>query len=132
MASSIVFKGSNWGQKSKTRVSYWWRCISLFAHVFSVKKLACNSLAWKLKQNKCTKKNVSLACRSIWKRPNSRQPVFRPEVLLAHSTRKRPVRESKFNLKKKNYTGCNANSYVYNCYLTIIVLFNMTHSFAYS
>ena len=28
---------SNWGQKSKTRVSYWWRCISLFAHVFSVK-----------------------------------------------------------------------------------------------
>ena len=31
------FNSSNWGQKSKTRVSYWWRCISLFAHEFSVK-----------------------------------------------------------------------------------------------
>ena len=40
--------------------------------------------------------NVSLACRSIWKRPNSRQPVFRPEIPPAPSTRKRPVREAKF------------------------------------
>ena len=46
------------------------------------------------------RKNVSLACRSIWKRPNSRQPVFRPEVPPAPSTRKWPVREAKFNLKK--------------------------------
>ena len=41
-ASKIVFTyfySSNWGQKSKTRVSYWWSCISLFAHVFSVKCL---------------------------------------------------------------------------------------------
>ena len=56
------------------------------------------------------RKNVSLACQSIWKRPNSRQPVFRPEVPPAPSTRKRPVREAKFNLK--NYTGWNANSYI--------------------
>ena len=32
-----MFYSSDWGQKSKTRVSYWWSCISLFAHVFSVK-----------------------------------------------------------------------------------------------
>ena len=31
------FYSSNWGQKSKTRVSYWWSCISLFVYVFSVK-----------------------------------------------------------------------------------------------
>ena len=37
------FYNSNWGQKSKTRVSYWWRCISLFAHAFSVKKQAIHS-----------------------------------------------------------------------------------------
>ena len=46
------------------------------------------------------RKNVSHACRSIWKRPNSRQPVFRPEVPLAPSTTKQLVREAKFNLKK--------------------------------
>ena len=145
------FNSSNWGQKSKTRVSYWWRCISLFAHVFSVKTSihspTIHSETWKLKQNKCThkcskkethhesedlnrissreftclplfallvthkEKNVSLACWSIWKRSNSRQPVFRPEVTLAPSTRKQPVREAKFNLK--NYTGWNASSYIY-------------------
>ena len=32
-----TFYSSNWGQKSKTRVTYWWSWISLFAHVFSVK-----------------------------------------------------------------------------------------------
>ena len=31
------FYSSNWGQKSKTRVSSWWSWISLFSHVFSVK-----------------------------------------------------------------------------------------------
>ena len=46
------------------------------------------------------------------KRPNSRQLVFRPEVPLAPSTRKRLVRETKFNIKK--YTGWNANSYIHN------------------
>ena len=56
-------------------------------------------------------KNVSLAYRSIWKRPNSRQPVFRPEVPPAPSTWKRPVREAKFNLKY--YTGWNARFYIY-------------------
>ena len=45
------------------------------------------------------------------KKPNSRQPVFRPEVLPAPSTRKRPVREAKFNLKY--YTSWNAKSYIY-------------------
>ena len=44
------------------------------------------------------------------KKPNSHQPVFRPEVLPAPSTRKQPVWEAKFNLK--NYTGWNANSYI--------------------
>ena len=53
-------------------------------------------------------------CRSIWKRPNSRQPVFRPEVPFAPSTRMRPVLEAKFNLK--NYSGWNANSYIHNKY----------------
>ena len=146
-----LFYSSNWGQKSKTWVSYWWSCISLVAHVFSVKDKrthspTIHSPTWKLKQNKrtrkCSKKgntprkwwfksnqfqrihlltsfclasdpqrkNVSLACWSIWKRPNSRQPVFRSEVPPAPSTRKRPVREAKFNLK--NYTGWNANSYI--------------------
>ena len=38
--------------------------------------------------------------------------MFRPEVPLALSTWKRPVREAKFNLK--NYTGWNANSYFIN------------------
>ena len=50
---------SNWGQKSKTRVSYWWSCISLFAHVLGVKCVRCpiiHSSTWKLKQNKCTRK----------------------------------------------------------------------------
>ena len=50
---------SNWGQKSKTRVSYWWSCISLFAHVFSVKCVRSPTIhpsTWKLKQNKCTRK----------------------------------------------------------------------------
>ena len=50
--------------------------------------------------------------RLIWKRPNSRLLVFRPEVPLAPSTRKRPVREAKFNLK--NYTCWNAISYIHN------------------
>ena len=53
-------------------------------------------------------KNVSLAYRSIWKRPNSCQPVFKPEVPPAPSTWKQPVREAKFNLKY--YTGWNAKS----------------------
>ena len=121
------FYSSNWDQKSKTRISYWWSCISSFAHVFRVKNKRTHSPTihspiihsptWKLKQNKCTRKCskkentprnwwfksnqfikrihvltsfclasdpqrkiVSLAYRSIWKRPNSRQPVFRPEV----------------------------------------------------
>ena len=50
---------SNWGQKSKTRVSYWWSCISLFAHVLGVKCVRCPIIhfsTWKLKQNKCTHK----------------------------------------------------------------------------
>ena len=50
---------SNWGKKSKTQVSYWWRCISLFAHVFSVKYTHSPTIhtpTWKLKQNKCTRK----------------------------------------------------------------------------
>ena len=33
----LPFYSSNWGPKSKTQVSYWWSCISLFAHMFSVK-----------------------------------------------------------------------------------------------
>ena len=45
------------------------------------------------------KRNVSLACQSIWKRLNSRQPVFKPEVPPAPSTRMWPVREANFNLK---------------------------------
>ena len=103
---------SNWGQKSETRVSYWWRCVFLFAHVFSA-KTSTHSPTWKLflPCKRPTKKNVSLACRSIWKRPNSRQPVFRPEVPLAASTRKRPVREAKFNLK--NNTGWKVNPYIH-------------------
>ena len=42
-------------QKSKTRVSNWWRCISLFVYVFRV-KASIHSPTWKLKQNKCTYK----------------------------------------------------------------------------
>ena len=50
-----------WGQKSQTRVSYWWSCISLFAHMFSLKNMhthspTIHSPTWKLKQNKCTRK----------------------------------------------------------------------------
>ena len=144
------FNSSNWGQKSKTWVSYWWSCISLFAHVFSVKCIrspTIHSPTWKLKQNKCIRKcskkgntprnwwsksnqlikrihvltsfclasdpqrKTSVSHASLLeKRPNSRQPVFRPEVPPAPSTRKWPAREAKFNLK--NYTGWNANSYI--------------------
>ena len=32
-----MFYSSKWGQKLKIWVSYWWSCISLFVHVFSVK-----------------------------------------------------------------------------------------------
>ena len=42
--------------------------------------------------------------------------VFKPEVPPAPSTRKWPVREAKFNLK--NYTGWNANSYIFNMVYT--------------
>ena len=38
-----MFYSSTWDQKSKTWVSYWWRCISLFAHVFSVKNKCTHS-----------------------------------------------------------------------------------------
>ena len=50
----------------------------------------------------------------ILKKPNSHQPVFRPEVPPTPSTQKRPVQEAKFNLK--NSTGWNANSYIYRYY----------------
>ena len=68
------------------------------------------------------RKNISLACRSIWKRPNLRQPVFRPEVPHAPFTQKRTVREAKFNLKI--YTGWNANSYI-NCNLRVFLLMHL-------
>ena len=58
-ATHTIFYSSNWRQKSKIRVSYWWSCISLFAHVFSVKCIrspTIHSPTWKLKQNKCTRK----------------------------------------------------------------------------
>ena len=45
---NYIFNSSNWGQKSKTRVSYWWRYISLFAHAFSLKCI--HSPTWKLKK----------------------------------------------------------------------------------
>ena len=48
------------------------------------------------------RKNVSLAYGSIWKRPNSHQPVFRPEATGAGCKVQ----------SKKSYTGWNANSYI--------------------
>ena len=134
---------SNWSQKSKTRVSYWWRYISLFAHVFSV-KTSVHSPTWKLKQNKCTHKcskketyhesddlnrisSREFTCLPLFallvthkEKRQSRMPVnlkkteFTSAGVQAGSsshTRKRPVREAKFNLK--NYTGWNVNSYIY-------------------
>ena len=78
-------------RKHTTKVKYqWWyesnklkesTCLPLFAFLVTHKE------------------NVNLACRSIKKRPNSRQPVFRLEVPLAPSTWKWPVWEAKFTQK---------------------------------
>ena len=119
-----VCNSSNRGQKSKTRVKNWWRCISLLAHVFSAKQAyipqrenwnKTNVLINVPKKETRHESELSvmiwiewiksihvltsfcLVCQS--RMPNSRQSVFRPEVPLAPSTRKRPVEEAKFTQK---------------------------------
>ena len=135
-----MFYSSNWGQKSKTRVSYWWSCISLIAHVLGVKCVRSpiihsstyrHSLIYNpqcensfcLASDPQRKTSVSHASR-FEKRSNSPQPVFRPEVPPAPSTRKWPAREAKFNLKY--YTGWNAKSYINIMYIYLNVCKQMT------
>ena len=154
-SAHTLCNSSNWGQKSRTRVSYWWRWIPLFGHVFNVKDKrshspTIHSPTWKLKQNKCTRKcsKKEKTPRKWWfksnqfKRihalnsiclasdPQRKTPVShtgqlekdwiraRLEVPPAQSTRKRLVREAKFNLKY--YTGWNAKSYIY----TLLIWFS--------
>ena len=114
------FNSSNWGQKSKTRVLYWWSCISLFAHVFRVKCIhsptthspTIQSPTWKLflpclwptkKKHQSRMlvdlKKTKFARAGVQARSSSRS--FHPEATGAGG---------KFNLK--NYTGWNANSYI--------------------
>ena len=122
----VWFYNSNWGQKSKTRVSYWWSCISLFLHVFSVKTSTYFPTIHSSTYNLQVENSFCLIYLFIYlfiadfsnfallvthkekhqsrmlvdlKTLNSRQPVFRPELPPAPSTRKWPVREAKFSQK---------------------------------
>ena len=109
-----IYNSSNWGQKSKTRVSYWWSCISLFAHVFSV-KTSTYSPTWKLKRNKCTRKysKKGNTPRKWWFKSNqfkrihvltsfclARDPQRKTSVLHAHQFEKDWIRASRCSGQK--------------------------------
>ena len=113
------FYSSNCVQKSKTRVSYWWSYISLFAHVFSVRTSThsptIHSPTWKLKQNKCARKcskkethHESDDLNWINSREFTCLPLF---ALLVTHKEKRPSRMP-VNLKKTEFVpaGVQAGS----------------------
>ena len=92
-----LFNSSNWGQKSKTWVSYGWRCISLLVHVFSLKTIThsptIHSPTWKLKQNKYTRKYFKKG-NTPWKWFKSNQIIKRIHVLTSFCLASDPQRKT--------------------------------------
>ena len=97
--SYSAFYSSNWGKKSKTRVSYWWSCISLFTHVFNVKNKhthspTIQSPTWKHKQNKCTRKCSKKGNTPRKWRFKSNQQIKRIHVLTSFCLASDPQRKT--------------------------------------